>query len=580
MEFDLIFEKPLVYDGTGRSAYVNDIAVDNGRIAAIGNLSSATARKRVPASGLALCPGFVDVHTHADMALHQPKYEKLVEPLVRQGITTFVGGNCGAGLAPISEENARFQYQFYDIFLGGDQSRDITWKSFGDMLSVFEKKGMVQNCAILAPHGVVRAHAMGDSPEIANSAQISKMKDVLRRCLEEGAVGMSTGLMYYPGLCSDQNELLELGRVVHEYNGVFTSHLRSYNSDTLKNAMDEVLDIGRRAQVPVQISHLFWVPYFREPIRSLVSYTLRGVSALYKLRPFPIPADTSTKPYLEMVDRLISRGQPVGVDAMPTSAGFTHLFAFLPPWSLRGGMDEVLARIADPATRRRIRTSIEEGEPVWPHRGEDAWSMNLFKVMGWNCAFIMSVASDKNQHLVGKSFTEIGKKTGKHPFDAACDIALEEKGRVLIFETPTYPGDRLVELSLRRALLDKNVSIATDTIPIVFGRPSHLTYDCFPKFLSFYAKDSGMISMAEAIRKCTSLPAKQLQLSRRGEIKTGYYADLVLFDPATLGTTATANDPTHFPSGIRGVYVNGTAVVNGKGYRPERRPGMVIRRGE
>lgn len=580
MEFDLVFEKPQVYDGTGRAPYLNDVAVKDGKIAAIGNLGDATAKERVPASGLALCPGFVDVHTHAEMALHQPKYEKLVEPLVRQGITTFVGGNCGAALAPISEENAKFQYEFYDIFLGADQRDDIKWKSFGDMLDLFEKQGMVQNCAILAPHGVVRAHAMGDSPDLARPKHIESMKKVLAECLEEGAVGMSTGLMYYPGLCSDDRELLELAKVVHDYNGVFTSHLRSYNSDTLQNAMDEVLGIGRQAQVPVQISHLFWVPYFREPFRSLVSYAVRGASMLYKIKPFPIPADRSTQRYLDLVDSLIKDGQPVGVDAMPTSAGFTHLFAFLPPWSLTGGMDQVLARIADPATRRKIRTSIEEGEPVWPHRGEDAWSMNLFKVMGWNCAFIMSVASERNQHLVGKSFTEIGRATGKHPFDAACDLALEENGRVLIFETATYPGDRLVEMSLRRTLLDKNVSIATDTIPIAFGRPSHLTYDCFPKFLSWYAKDGGMISMQEAIRKCTSLPAKQLQLSRRGEIKNGYYADLVLFDPLTLGTTATAVDPAHFPSGIRSVYVNGTAVVNGKGYQPGRRPGMMIRRGD
>ncbi|MBI5845305.1 MAG: amidohydrolase family protein [Deltaproteobacteria bacterium] len=578
MKFDLIFDKALIYDGTGRLPFRNDVGIVKGKIAAIGNLEKATAKTRVDVSGLALCPGFIDVHTHAEMALHQPAYEKIVEPLARQGITTFVGGNCGAGLGPISDRNARFQYEFYDVFLGSDQRGDITWNTFGEMLETHEKRGLVQNCAFLAPHGVIRAHPMGDSPEPAKPAHIADMKDMLRQCLEEGAVGMSTGLMYYPGLCSDQRELMELAHVCHQFNAVFTSHIRSYNSDTIGQAIDEVLEIGRIAQVPVQISHLFWVPNFKEPLKTITRVALKAASTAFKVMPFPVPADSGANIYLKKIDRLIQEGHPIGVDAMPTSAGFTHLFAFFPPWSLMGGMKEVLKRVADPITRAKIRKSIEEGEPVWPHRGPDSWSMNLFKVMGWECGFIMSTASDKNKHLAGKSFVQLGKEQGKHPFDAACDLALEEDGRVLIFETPTYPGDELVELSLRGALLDKNVSIATDTIPVVFGRPSHLTYDCFPKFLGKYSREKKMIALPEAIRKCTSLPASQLQIRHRGSVKEGFFADLVIFDPQTIGTTATATDPAHFPTGIDSVYVNGQAIVDKKGYHPEIKSGRVIRR--
>jgi N-acyl-D-aspartate/D-glutamate deacylase len=578
MRFDVIFENPQIFDGTGRAPFRNDVAVKGGKIAAVEKLNNAKAKTRIDASCLALCPGFVDVHTHAEMALHQPQYEKIVEPLVRQGITTFVGGNCGAGLGPISPEHAHHQYDFYDIFLGSDQRPYITWQGFGEMLDVLEKKGMVQNCAMLAPHGVIRAHAMGDSTELAKPEHIAKMKPVLARCLEEGAVGMSTGLMYFPGLCSDERELLELGRVLHDYNAVFTSHLRSYNSDTIGRAIDEVLEIGKAAQIPIQISHLFWVPNLRPPWNGLTKALMKGVSFAWNKKNFPFPVEAATKPYLKQIEKLNAQGIPVGVDSMPTSAGFTHLFAFFPPWSLKGGREAILKLIADPESRREMRRGIEKGEPIWPHRGENQWSMNLFKVMGWDCAFIMSVASDKNQHLVGKSFVEIGKMEGKHPFDAACDIALEEQGRVLIFETPTFPGDEFVELSLKGTLLDKNVSVATDTIPIVFGRPSHLTYDCFPRFVGGYARDRGYLPVAEAIRKCTSLPARQLQIKNRGTIETGAFADLVLFDPEKIGSNSTATDPAHFAAGIESVFVNGVAVVDSSGYHPEKYPGRMLRR--
>ncbi|MBW1988740.1 MAG: amidohydrolase family protein [Deltaproteobacteria bacterium] len=580
MEFDFILESPLVYDGTGQKPFRKDVGVANGKVADIGDLSQAQAKTRIPARDLAVCPGFIDVHTHADLALHRPEAASILEPLVRQGITTFIGGNCGVALGPISDRHPDMQFEFFDIFMGGDQRKYVTWQGFGEMLEALQAPGLVQNVGILAPHGMIRSHAMGDDTRLAEPRDIAIMKKALAGCMEAGAFGLSTGLMYFPGLCSDERELLELGRVVHDYNGVFTSHLRSYNSDTLANAMDEVLTVGRKAEIPVQISHLFWVPNFPQPWGYLAKKAVKALSAAYNLRPFPFPIAGATRPYLEKVADLVDQGFPVGVDAMPTSAGFTHLFAFFPPWSLQGGMKSILARIADPATRKEIKRSIEKGKPVWPHRDRDAWSMNLFKVMGWDCAYVMSVASDENQHLVGKNFVEIGRETGKHPFDAACDLALEESGRVLIFETATYPGDPFVELSLKETLVDKNVSIATDTIPMVHGRPSHLTYDCYPKFLSRYTGDKGFIPLQEGIRKCTSLPASQLGVPLRGTVAPGYWADLVVFSPARLGTNSTALDPEHFPPGIEYVLVNGEIVVDPQGYHPERRPGRMMRRGE
>lgn len=582
MPFDLIIRDPLILDGTGRKPTRNDVGVLNGRIESIGDLSHAQADRVIEANGKVLCPGFIDVHSHADMTVVRPDHPRLLEPLVRQGITTFVGGNCGVSLGPVYAPGPGrdLQMTFYDLFTGERQDDNIRWTAFGQMLDTMESQGVLLNTAVLAPHGILRMGAMGDSTTRASSGAIRQMKRVLAECLEAGAVGLSTGLMYFPGLSADTWELLELARVVHDYNGVFTSHLRSYNSDTLGDAIDEVVTIGQTAEVPVQISHLFWIPNLPGPLNPLMRKAVRGASYLYNnVHPFPIPIDSAVKPHLDKIARLIAKGVPVGVDAMPTSAGFTHVLAFFPPWSLQGSVEEIVRKLKDPAERLLIRKSIENGKATWPHRAKDTWSMNLFKIMGWECATIMSVVTEKNQPLIGRTFVDIARERNQHPFDVICDLILEENGRVLIFETATFPGDEMVELSLQGTLLDPNVSVVTDTILFGFGRPSHLFYDAYPKFLGEYVRERKLLPLTEAVRKCTSLPARQLGLRNRGQVAKGFWADLVLFDPDTIRSRGSATDPVHFPEGVHTVMVNGKVVVDPEGFHPEPRPGRVLRSG-
>lgn len=577
MQFDTIIESVKIYDGTGRSPFVNNLGIKGDKIAAIGKLEGAEATRRINAQGLALSPGFIDVHSHADMSIHKTNHASLVEPLLRQGITTFVGGNCGVSMAPISDEPV-FQMLFYEFFLGEKQEEHIHWKNYGEFFEHLETQGMHLNGAFLTGHGILRMDAMGDSVALADVPAIKKMKFALAESLEAGSIGLSTGLQYFPGLNSDQWELTELARVVHDYNGVFTSHMRSFNSDTVGRAVDEVVDIGQDADVPVQISHLYWIPNFPGKLNTLAKRAIQGLSKVYSIKPFPMPSDSGAKVILERIDRLVQSGRPVGVDAMPTSAGFTHLLAFLPPWALTGGIDTVRARLESKETRKEIRKSIEEGDLAWPHRGRDSWSMNILKVMGWDSATVMSVVSEKNQDVVGKNFVQIGKERGVHPFDAICDLLLEEDAKVLIFITMTDPADPFMELSLKGSLIDKNTSIVTDSILLGFGKPSHLFYDCYPKFLSVYAKEKGFLPMEEAIRKCTSLPAKQLQLHDRGEIREGAFADIVLFDETTLATNATPTDPAHFPTGIEYVFVNGYPAVTPEGYDKSHAAGRILRK--
>jgi N-acyl-D-amino-acid deacylase len=577
---DVVIRNATIHDGSGRVAYHGDVGIANGRVAAIGALSEATAGRVVDATGLCLCPGFVDAHSHAEMTLVRPDHPDVLEPLVRQGITTFVGGNCGTSMAPVCDSHRGDLLTFWDFFLGAPQDDVVRWRTFGEMLSVIEGQGMLLNAAVLAPQGILRLAETGLGNVPASRADMDRMKGQLADCLDAGAIGMSSGLQYFPGLATDQAELTELARVVHDRGGVFTAHLRSYNSDTLAQALDEVFAIGRDAEVPVQISHLFCVPRTPWPLDRISHHLLNLAARAYRARPlFDPPLDFMLRPFLERIRRRIAAGQRVGVDAMPTAAGFTHLLAFLPPWALDGGVAGVLAHLKDPASRREMRRSIEKGDAKWPHRGRDSWSMNFFQVMGWDAVHVMSVKSEKNRHAMGRSIASLAKDAGKHPFDVAADLLIEEQGRVLVFETPTWPGDDFVELSLKAVLADPNVSIVTDTILLGFGLPSHLFYDAYPKFLGKYVREKGLLPLAEAIRKCTSLPAEQLGLGNRGRVRVGWPADLVLFDADRIGSRSTPDQPARFPEGIHTVFVNGHAVVDPEGYHPEPRSGQLIRRG-
>lgn len=578
--FDLVIEGALVYDGSGRVPVHADVGVRRDRVRAIGSLEGATARRRIDARGLSLCPGFVDVHSHADFTVVRKDHASVLEPLVRQGITTFVGGNCGSGMAPVLPDHEDDIHTFFDFFLGSSQRGRIGWSSWAEMADVIAEQGSLLNVGLLAPHGILRLNVMGDRNEVAGPDDLRVLKRELSACLEAGALGMSTGLMYFPGLASDSHELTELARVVHDFHGVFTSHLRSYNSDTMVQALDEVMDVCRDAEVPLQVSHLFCIPNLPEPVARLSRAVLRGLSRLYDVLPLPIPVDGLLASRMERAFARADAGEPIGFDAMPTSAGFTHLLAFFPPWTLQGGIRSMLDRLRDPDQRREIRRSIEQGDVAWPHRGRDSWSMNIFKVMGWDAAFIMSVTLPHNRCLEGKSLQQIGDETGRHPFDVACDLLVEEQGRVLVFETATQPGDPFVERSVLAALSNRHVSVVTDTILLGFGLPSHLFYDAYPRWLGTYARDRGVVSMSEAIRRSTSLPASQLGLRDRGRIGVGSYADLVLFHERRILSRSTARDPAHFPEGIHTVWINGRAVVDPEGFHPDPLPGRLVRRGE
>ncbi|NLH49417.1 MAG: amidohydrolase family protein [Myxococcales bacterium] len=580
MEFDILFQRATVVDGSGHLPYVADVAVQKDRIAAIGKLTGATAARVVDADGLVLCPGFIDIHSHGDLVLFRDAAPDLFEPLIRQGITTFVGGNCGLGMAPLPDtENNDFIDAFMYAFTADRLRPYIKWSSMAEFMNFLDRKGVPINAGLLAPHGILRLSAVGPATRHATRDEIGRMCRWLDQALGEGALGLSTGLQYFPGSQSDTGELVDLARVVSRHGACFTSHLRSYSA-TLDQAVQEAVTVSQEAEVPVQISHLFWLPDFGPALNAAFRALIQVTSKVYERVKFPVPSDSAASRVLHNIDRLRRAGKArVHVDAMPTSAGFTHLIAFFPPWALEGkNIDEILGRLRDKKARRRMLRDIEKGDTfAWPHDRNDTWSMNFFKIMGWGSVSVMSVPSEKNRHLEGKNLIEIGKMWKMHPFDAACELLLQENGRVLVFETLTYPGDDLMETSVVTSMKDPNVSIVTDSILMGFGRPSHLFYDCYPKFFQRYVRETKVISLEAGVRKCTGLSADSLGIERRGYLKPGYFADLVLFDLKTIRTHSTFQEPRRNPDGIHLVAINGKIVVDGDRYDRNALAGSVLR---
>jgi N-acyl-D-amino-acid deacylase len=578
--FDLMLENAMVVDGSGGEPYRGDVALKNGLIAAIGDLGEAEAAKRIDAGGRVVCPGFIDVHSHADLALFREDAAALLQPLVRQGITTFVGGNCGMSLAPVTDENREGLKTYLEVFTQMDFDRDIRWKSMGEFMDRMDGKGLLLNMALLVPHGMLRISALGMEDKPADTGAMEMMKWLLDESMEAGAFGLSTGLQYFPGLFSDTAELVELSGPLSRYGGIFTSHLRSYTASTLGKAIDEVGEVARANGIRGQVSHIFSIPWMG-PVQPLalkaLKWMCRHPETTLKLAP-DFALDASMNVVLKRLEKNRQAGADIAMDIMPTTAGFTHLLAFFPPWVLTGNRDKVLARVSDPTQRKEMLRDIEKGKPTWPHSDRNNWSLNIMRQMGWDAVTVMAVHSEKNKRLEGRLFTDIAEEQGKHPFDVMCDLLIEEDGQVLVFESMSEPDDAFTERYTFPALQDDRTMITTDTILMGVGKPSYLFYGCYPKFIGRYVNDKKLLDLAEAVRRCTSLPAEFFGIEKRGLVREGYHADLLVMDPEGFRTEAVFRDPERFPAGLDDVIINGTQVVEGGKAVAGALPGSVLRK--
>ena len=522
--FDLKIINGKIIDGSGKIAYSGDIGISKDKIVAIGSLSEQESVATVNANGNIVAPGFIDMHTHSDLSF---KYDRKANSKLYSGVTTEVIGNCGIGVAPVREENRKLLIDYLGTRLIGSipVNLELPWTRFSEYLNWYASNPPSLNLVPLLGQGVVRIAVMGFAKGMPTADELKDMQQITNTAMSEGALGLSSGLVYLPGEYSSKEEIAELCKVMIPYKGIYCTHMRT-ESDGIMDAIDEALWIGGTGGVPVHISHL-----------KLLSQNMLGKTDLV----------------LERMEKAERSGIEVSYDIYPYTAGLTSLSACLPPWIFEGGVDKMITRLQDQSIRDRIRKEIAQGLPGWQNFVKSAG--------GWGKFFVSSVRSEENKKLEGKFITEIGEMQGKDPYDAAFDLLIAENGRVQMNYYAMAEEDVMTFLRQPRAMIGSDaMSLSTEGI-LSFGKPHPRAFGTPTRLLGRYVREKKVLSFEEAIKKMTSLPARRLGLNSRGLIKEDYYADIVIFNPDTVQDKATYVDPKQHSQGIETVIVNGQVVL-------------------
>ena len=530
MLFGLLIKNGKIMDGTGNPWFFGDVAIKDNKIEKIGSIDSSLAREVIDAKGFVVAPGFVDIHSHADFVLPLDEHPKILEPLVRQGVTTIVTGNCGYSTAPVNPQNLEL-LKTYTSFL---QAAELKWEwlDMKGYMDFIEKKGVAYNVVPLTSHGTIRIAVKGFEGGPATDSEKKEMARLAREAMEQGVFGLSCGLIYPPGMYSDTDELIAISKPLKDFGGVYTSHIRG-SSETLLSATKEIIKVGEQNGIGVEHSHLEAV----------------GAEHWSKI-----------DRVLSLHDEARARGVDITFDVIPYIAVNTTLLATLPPWSLEGGVGKLIERLKNKEVRKRINLDVEETVPGWPPWLPGAWPHNLVEVFGWKNIVILSVGSATNKHLEGKSLLELAEERGETPFDAAADLIIEEQGQVVALYIGVS-GDMNGDEGLRKIVSHPRASISTDAVITGRGLPHPAAYGSFPKVLGYFSRELGLLTLEEAIRKMTSMSLQRFGIRDRGLIKEGCFADMTIFDEATVGERGTYFDPAHFPEGIKYVILNGTPVL-------------------
>lgn len=525
---DLILEGGTLVDGSGAPRRRADVGVQGDRIAAVGDLARIEAEQRIDVSGLVVAPGFVDIHSHSDLTLLSDGRGR---SKIHQGVTTEVIGNCGLGHAPAPPERAaavRRASALIDI----DPGVGVGWTGVGGYLDALRAAGTASNVAVLIGHVAMRVAVAGDTPGPLDPSGLRQLAEVADAALDEGAVGLSTGLMYPPALFADAAELEVLGRAVADHDAVFAMHMRNYG-DELVPAVREAIAVARTTGCRLQISHL----------------------AVAGRRNWGSVARA-----LALVEEALADGLDVGVDCYPYLAGSANLSQLLPGWAQEGGSDAVADRLGDPDVRRRIR---------------EEWRTAL--LLGWDEVFVSMVDAELEAIALGRPVAEVAVALGLEADDAALELIARTRDRVQMVAFGRSPDD--LEAALRHpATVIGSDGLALDPDgPTGAGRPHPRSYGCYPRLLGRVVREEGTLTLERAIAMSTSLPAARAGLTDRGVVREGAFADLVVLDADRVIDRATFEEPARFPDGILHVLVNGEAVLaDGAEPTADARPGRVL----
>lgn len=531
----ILIKNATIIDGGNTLAYNGDILVEGNTIAAIekngfNDVTITLETRVIDANGLIVSPGFIDTHSHSDLkVLTEPD----VIPKLMQGITTEVLGQDGISMAPLP---TAYISAWRKNLAGLDgESNEINWeyKTTANYLSMIEEAKPSVNESYLLPHGNVRMEAMGLDNREPNEEEIMKMCEVTRREMDAGCLGLSSGLIYMPCAYSKTKELIEICKVVAEYDGVFVVHQRS-EADAIIESMKEIIEIGRQSKVRIHFSH------------------------------FKVCGKNNWKYLDEMLSLLDSakkEGIVVSLDQYPYVAGSTMLGVILPPWVHDGGSNQLVERLKDETLREKMKKDIKEGIPGWD---------NFIDFAGVEGIFITSVASSKNSDAVGLSLVQLGQLRKKEPLEATFDLLMEEENAVGMVD---FYG---LEEHVIKILTREETNVCTDGL--LSGTPHPRVYGSFPRVLGKYVREESVLTKEEAIYKMTGKPAKALGIKNRGFLKVGYFADITIWNPSTIIDQGTFEEPKQFPKGIEYVIVNGEIAVE-QGVYTQKRNGMVFRKG-
>jgi N-acyl-D-aspartate/D-glutamate deacylase len=534
---DLVIRGGTLVDGTGGAPRRADVAIEDGRVHAVGDLRELAAAREIDATGLVVAPGFIDMHSHADLIVlaDAATQERLLRAKIVQGVTTAIVGNCGLGVAP-STESAASRLADVNGWMT-PEGVEAGGLSIGAYLEALESNGVALNVGTLVPHGPVRISSMELAPGRPSPRQLAAMRRALEAGIADGAFGLSTGLIYPPGMYSDTDELIELARVVSASGGLFTAHVRG-SSETRLQATGELIEIARASGARVHHSHLeavgerFWPDVAR---------------------------------VLALEDEAREAGLELSHDVFLYTRAATMMSAIFPPWSLEGGLDALLERLADPDTRERLRRELAQRTPEWPPWVDGGWPHNLVGAVGWDGIRVASVGGEGARDVVGKSIGELARDQERPPLDVVADLMLAEDGRVgQLVEQISGRADRLD--ALLAIFEHPAAAVVSDAEDYGRGAPHPAHAGAFARALRL-ARERSLMPLEEVVRRMTSYPASLLGLAGRGTIEPGSHADLVVFDETGVRDRADWNDPRRESERVDWVLINGVAVVENGRYR-------------
>ncbi|MHC4296854.1 MAG: N-acyl-D-amino-acid deacylase family protein [Planctomycetota bacterium] len=528
--YDVLIKSGIIYDGSGGQSYVADIGIEDDRIAAVGNLD-ADADLLIDAKGLAVAPGFINMLSWANESLIQ---DGRSQSDIRQGVTLEVLGE-GTSMGPLNAAMKRDM-----VAAQGDIKFDIEWTTLGEYLEYLERRGVSTNIASFVGAATVRVHVIGYEDRAPSTAELQQMRKLVARAMDEGTVGVSSALIYAPGVYAKTDELIALAEVAGEYGGLYISHLRSEGNNVLE-ALDELITTARKANVAAEFYHM----------------KAAGRSNWNKLDAM-----------IAKVEKARAEGLAITADMYNYTAGATGLDAAMPPWVQEGGRRAWVTRLKDPNVRRRLVKEMTTPSDEWE---------NLYLLAGSpEKVLLVEFKNPRLRHYTGKTLAEVARLRGKSPEETAMDLVIEDDSRVgaVYFLMSEDNVKKQIKVPWVSFCSDAG-SLAPEGI-FLKANPHPRAYGSFGRLLGKYVREEKVIPLAEAVRRLTSLPAENLSLERRGSLKTGYYADVVVFDPETITDHATFEKPHQYATGMVHVFVNGTQVLRG-GEHTGAKPGRFVR---